>query len=129
MSWSDRRYGLDNLTPSGGGPRGTYWIIGVTFGVTVLVWLAAPIGTQGFSDVVDMFAVHSDHLLQPWRPLTYQLLHASVGHIFFNMLLLFFMGTMLESHFGMKRFITLYACFGIAGALGVFLEYRSTHRG
>ncbi len=56
-------------------------------------------------------------ILRPWTFITYQFLHGGFGHIFFNMISLFFFGPRLESKLGGRRFITLYLLSGIAGAL------------
>ena len=56
-------------------------------------------------------------LFRPWTIVTYMFLHAGLGHIFFNMLGLFFFGPRVESHLGSKRFIQLYFVSGISGAL------------
>ncbi|MFC1764615.1 rhomboid family intramembrane serine protease [Planctomycetota bacterium] len=60
-------------------------------------------------------------ILQPWRLLTYQFLHASFGHFFFNMLMLYFMGTILERQWGTKRFLWYYLGCGVFGALFYYL--------
>jgi membrane associated rhomboid family serine protease len=56
-------------------------------------------------------------LMRPWTLVTYMFLHASLGHIFWNMLGLYFFGPRVESRMGSQRFITLYFISGIAGAL------------
>lgn len=53
---------------------------------------------------------------QPWTPLTYMFLHAGFGHIFFNMLTLFFFGPRVEMQLGGTRFVRLYLISGFAGA-------------
>lgn len=55
--------------------------------------------------------------LQLWRFITFQFLHADLGHLFFNMLSLFFFGPMIESHLGSRRFIGFYLLCGIAGPI------------
>ncbi|MGA1980016.1 MAG: rhomboid family intramembrane serine protease [Sedimentisphaerales bacterium] len=55
--------------------------------------------------------------LQLWRLVTYQFLHGSVLHIFFNMLGLFFLGPILERHWSSKRFLIFYLSCGVAGGL------------
>jgi membrane associated rhomboid family serine protease len=55
--------------------------------------------------------------LRPWTPVTYMFLHAGVGHIFFNMLALFFFGPRLEMELGGKHFLFLYFISGIMGAV------------
>ena len=56
-------------------------------------------------------------VLQLWRLVTYQFLHGGLGHIFFNMLGLLFLGPALERHWGSRKFITFYFSCGIAGGL------------
>ncbi len=56
-------------------------------------------------------------LLRPWTLVTYMFLHAGLGHIFFNMLGLYFFGPRLEIELGGERFLWLYFISGITGAL------------
>jgi membrane associated rhomboid family serine protease len=60
-------------------------------------------------------------LAQPWTAVTYMFLHGGLGHIFFNMLGLFFFGPRVEAKLGGRRFVTLYLVAGLAGALGSVL--------
>lgn len=55
--------------------------------------------------------------LQIWRFVTYQFLHGGMWHILFNMLGLFFLGPVLERHWGSKKFLTFYLGCGVAGGL------------
>lgn len=52
-----------------------------------------------------------------WRFITYQFLHADLGHILFNMVALGFFGPPIERIFGAKRFLLYYFTCGIGGAL------------
>ncbi len=54
---------------------------------------------------------------RPWTVLTYMFLHAGLGHLFFNMIGLFFFGPRLELRLGSRHFIGLYLTSGIVGAL------------
>lgn len=54
---------------------------------------------------------------QVWRWVTYQYLHGGFGHIFFNMLVLFFFGPQVESYLGARRFFGYYTLCGFAGVL------------
>lgn len=56
-------------------------------------------------------------LRQPWTYITYMFLHGSLGHIFFNMLSLFFFGPRLEERLGSRSFLWLYFVSGITGGL------------
>ncbi len=53
----------------------------------------------------------------PWTPVTYMFLHAGIGHLFFNMLALFFFGPRLEARLGSRNFLTLYLVSGLVAAL------------
>ncbi len=57
--------------------------------------------------------------LQLWRLVTYQFLHApnEFGHIFFNMLGLFFFGPILERLWGSRRFLIFYLSCGAMGGV------------
>lgn len=52
-----------------------------------------------------------------WQFLTYMFLHADVGHLFWNMLMLWFFGTVLEQHFGGRRFLRFYLICGVGAAV------------
>ncbi len=54
---------------------------------------------------------------RPWGLVTYMFLHASLGHVFWNMVMLFFFGPRVESRLGARGFLTLYFLSGIGGAL------------
>jgi membrane associated rhomboid family serine protease len=64
-----------------------------------------------------LLLVPSEILLRPWTLITYMFLHAGFGHIFFNMLGLYFFGPRVEERLGSGRFITLYLISGVSGAL------------
>ena len=55
--------------------------------------------------------------IQLWRLITYQFVHASFGHIFWNMLGLFFLGPTLERHWGSRKFLPFYLLCGMTGGL------------
>lgn len=52
---------------------------------------------------------------QLWRLITAQYLHASIGHIFMNMLVLHFLGRSLEQMWSARKFVAIYTMCGIAG--------------
>jgi membrane associated rhomboid family serine protease len=55
-------------------------------------------------------------LTQPWTAITYMFAHGGIGHLFFNMLGLFFFGPALESRWGSREFIKFYIICGLGGA-------------
>jgi membrane associated rhomboid family serine protease len=64
-----------------------------------------------------LYFVPTQVLVRPWTIVTYMFLHGGLGHIFWNMLGLYFFGPRVESRMGSQRFITLYLVAGIVGAL------------
>ena len=56
-----------------------------------------------------------------YRLITSGFLHASLWHIGFNMLLLYFLGRLLEPALGTTRFVALYFASLLAGSLGVMV--------
>ncbi|MEX2180524.1 MAG: rhomboid family intramembrane serine protease [Gemmatimonadaceae bacterium] len=56
-------------------------------------------------------------LYRPWTVVTYMFLHGGFTHLLFNMLVLFFFGSRVESRLGSRRFLILYFLSGITGAI------------
>jgi len=65
-----------------------------------------------------------DALRHPWTLVTYMFLHGSFGHLFFNMLGLYFFGPRLEDRMGARPFLTLYFLAGVGGAVFSFIFAR-----
>lgn len=60
---------------------------------------------------------------KPYQLFTYMFVHGGFMHIFFNMLMLAFMGPMLESYWGTKKFTIFYVVTGIgAGVFNIFVD-------
>jgi len=57
------------------------------------------------------------HHFQVWRFVTFQFLHANFGHVFMNMLVLFFFGPLVERWWGSRAFLGFYLAGGVCGAL------------
>jgi membrane associated rhomboid family serine protease len=57
-----------------------------------------------------------------WRLVTTMFLHASITHIAFNMIALWFIGRPVEQYLGSARFIGLYFVSGLAGSAGALLQ-------
>ena len=64
-----------------------------------------------------VFPVSLGYSLQLWRLLSYQFLHSGLAHVFFNMLVLFFFGPILERLWGGRKFLVFYLTCGTAGGL------------
>ncbi|MEE8451465.1 MAG: rhomboid family intramembrane serine protease [Thermoguttaceae bacterium] len=70
----------------------------------------------------DFLAVSNQTLWRPWlwwQFLTYGFVHdpSSVMHIFFNMLQLWFLGRIVEQHYGRAEFLRLYLVMLVAGSV------------
>ena len=72
--------------------------------LTFLLQLSPNILMQWFELPKDFF----DFLVQPWSIITYSFFHAGFGHIFWNMLMLYFASRIFLNLFGPKRFINVY---------------------
>ncbi len=64
-----------------------------------------------------------------WQIGTYMFLHDDIWHLFFNMLILYFVGNQVEQGFGRNRFSILYAVCGVFGGLVylVFGAFSAAH--
>jgi membrane associated rhomboid family serine protease len=104
------RFMAPTLTPA------VKWILIINVAVFIPSFLIRSLGV--FLD--NWFAVYpysAFAALQPWRLISYQFLHAGIFHVFFNMLVLYFFGPMLEGLWGTKRFLTFYLVCGATGGV------------
>ena len=63
-------------------------------------------------------------LTQPWTVVTYMFVHRGFLHVFFNMLVLFFFGPVLEERWGSREFLKFYLLCGLgAAALSMFFPH------
>ncbi|HSG49672.1 MAG TPA: rhomboid family intramembrane serine protease [Longimicrobiales bacterium] len=81
-----------------------------------IVFLAVPLGGEFYYQLA-LFPATGHVLTHPWTLVTYQFLHGGLGHLFFNMLALFFFGPRLEERMGGTHFLSLYLLSGVGGAL------------
>lgn len=79
------------------------------FNLLNLGWLALP-------------PLEYDFITRPWTIFTYFFLHVDFFHLFFNMLMLYFMGIFFYQNFTDKDFAKFYFLGGIAGGIS-FLIY------
>ncbi len=94
------------------------WLLIINIAVYIPSAVSETIGQftrQWFS----VWPIDTGTSLQLWRVITYQFLHdtTDVTHIFFNMLVLFFFGPMLEGIWGSRKFLIFYLICGAAGGL------------
>jgi len=55
--------------------------------------------------------------LEVWRFIGFQFLHGTFTHLLFNMIALYFFGSIVEKYLGGKRYLAFYLLCGICGAL------------
>ena len=125
MGFENRDYARDSMPPGGGGgfhaPAPSHsdsvikYLLIANFVVFVLQNLtmdpARSLGGGLNGGVTDWLFLHVEHLraLQIWRLLTYGFCHsAEIHHIFFNMLLLWMFGKMVEGVIGGREFLYFY---------------------
>ena len=84
--------------------------------VNVLIFVLQQMGGGYVTQYLSLFDFRSDYFM-PHQLITYMFLHGGMGHIFFNMLWLFFMGPILERSLGDKKFFILYMVAGVGAGL------------
>ena len=92
--------------------------------INVLMYIAS-IGLDGFYPKMAGWSLFSMHFA-PWQMVSHMFMHDIHGlqHILFNMLGVFFLGSMLERHWGPKRFLIYYMVCGLgAFALHMLVNY------
>jgi membrane associated rhomboid family serine protease len=93
-------------------------IINIIFYVATWVLRA-----QGI-DLTEILGAHyfDSPKFQIWQPITYMFMHseADIMHIMFNMFGLYMFGSILEAHYGAKKFINFYL---ITGLGAIFLQW------
>lgn len=98
----------------------TTWVLRL-LGANLLLYFLAPPGSRLFAQLALVpWAVP----FRPWTVVTYMFLHGGLGHLFFNMLGLFFFGPRLERQMGSRHFLGLYFLSGLGGAAFSFLFAR-----
>jgi membrane associated rhomboid family serine protease len=98
--------------------------------INVLVFIAQQtFGSGRIFSMEDLFALHhvKSPLFQPWQLITHLFLHGSFTHLLFNMFSLWMFGSVLESLWGPKRYLTFYFICGLGAAILqlAFLWYES----
>jgi membrane associated rhomboid family serine protease len=89
------------------------------------------IARQGFVNMDNLFALHAfqSPLFRPWQLITHMIMHGSCEHIFFNMFALWMFGSLLETLWGPKRFLTCYIVCGLGAASShlIVLYFQTQH--
>jgi membrane associated rhomboid family serine protease len=102
----------------------TPWVKRLLIANTVIFFVSWVIGPD---PVNHWFAfAPSAVLTRPWGAVTYMFLHGSLGHLFWNMLILFFFGPPLEARWGPQAFLKYYLICGLGGVALSFIFVPSS---
>ncbi|MGV1047477.1 MAG: rhomboid family intramembrane serine protease [Solirubrobacterales bacterium] len=101
----------------------------VLIAINVIVYLAeifhgsGGLGSQSGLTIYDLGGFFGPSVAEGdwWRLITSGFVHVNVLHIAFNMVLLYFLGRLLEPALGTPRFVALYFASLLAGSLGVVI--------
>jgi membrane associated rhomboid family serine protease len=88
--------------------------------INVLVFLLQmAVQSRGSHFMENYFALHDirSDFFKPHQLVSYMFLHGGFWHIFWNMLILWMFGSILENFWGPKRFLTFYIICGIGAAV------------
>ncbi|MBT8187310.1 MAG: rhomboid family intramembrane serine protease [Croceitalea sp.] len=102
-------------------------LIAINVLIFILVGLTSVLFGVSNTAILGWFELPKDFftfLTQPWSLVTYSFLHAGIGHIFWNMLMLYFAGRIFLNLFGDQRFINVYFLGVILGGLIFLLSYN-----
>jgi membrane associated rhomboid family serine protease len=107
-------------------------IIYINIAVFILISLTAIIGFLITNPVIaeraiDLLAVPSSLqklLVRPWTLITYMFLHKDIWHILFNMLWLYWFGTIFLQYLDQKKLVSVYLLGGICGAVLYILSFN-----
>lgn len=117
QQWARRR---------GGGPGGRS-VVTTLLIANIAVFLVELLGGRTGAFVIDLGALQARAAiegLQLWRFFTFQFLHGSTSHIFWNMFGLWMFGRVVEPVMGPRRFLWMYLLCGVVGGVGeVGLHY------
>ena len=104
-----------------------YFIAIIILSIVFIAYLSLKTGHASREDYIEEinrlvlnFGVNQRNLVlggQYWRLITYQFIHGSVSHLFFNMYALVYLGLMIENKLGWKKFLFIYLMSGICGGL------------
>ena len=105
-------FGSSHLTPV------VKWLLIINVAVFLLTLMVSQIANFCYT-WFSVYPLTVGMSLQLWRVITYQFLHdiSGFGHIFVNMLALFFFGPMLERFWGSRKFLIFYLVCGATGGV------------
>jgi membrane associated rhomboid family serine protease len=115
------RYGFRRSLISDYFPPGLKWLLIVNTAIFVVQYLFARSLGSAMITLFSLYAAGVVKGLYIWQIFTYMFLHGGIGHLFFNMLTLWFFGPQLERDWGTRRFLKYYFLCGMAAGVTVLL--------
>ena len=121
MPFSSRSY-VNRYTPSNRFPVGVKWLLITNIALFLVYYmLPPPSAVHAFLDNFALVPVQVVQTFAVWQIVTYLFLHASIGHVLWNMLALWLFGIEIERTWGTQKFLRFYFGCGIAAALTVIV--------
>ncbi|MGD1946843.1 MAG: rhomboid family intramembrane serine protease [Croceivirga sp.] len=102
-------------------------LIAINLAVFILTGLVSVLLGVSMDSILYWFELPKDFfefLTKPWSLVTYSFFHAGFGHIFWNLLILYFVGRIFLNLFDDKRFINVYFLGVIVGGSLFLLSYN-----
>ena len=102
-------------------------IIALNIFIYIVGWLVFKIQNINRQDSLSWLSLPSDFwdfLLQPWTIITYGFAHVEIWHLFFNMLVLYFIGKSFSNLFNVKTSLNIYFLGILCGAMAYLLVYN-----
>lgn len=99
---------MDQLTPV------VKWLLILNLGIYFGDLLIFDFAIRNFGEFSIESAIRKGAI---WEFITFQFIHASVGHVLFNSIGLFFFGPWMERWWGAQKFVFFYLACGVGGAL------------
>jgi membrane associated rhomboid family serine protease len=107
-------------------------LIYINIAVFILITITAVIGflvnnPEVSIKALNLFSVPSSFsalLLRPWTLITYMFVHKDIWHILFNMLWLYWFGTIFLEYLDQRKLVAVYFLGGLSGALVYILSFN-----
>jgi rhomboid family protein len=91
--------------------------------INVIVFILQNIGSFPVTEYLSLWNIRTPYF-EPYQLFTYMFAHGGFMHILFNMIFLAFIGPILESFWGPKKFLIFYLVSGIgAAAFNIGIDY------
>lgn len=96
----------------------------IIFVVYTIIAQFSPAFVAFISNWFSLSASLSKFIFRPWTIITYMFLHAGIGHVFFNMYILYIIGRIFGDFMGQQRLTGLYFLGGIIGGVLYLVVYN-----